>query len=476
VRGGRPQPLRTDVDAARPERAYLAGAFMSARKRTSTGGRPESWDVVIIGAGAAGLTAARGLAARGRRVLVLEARDRVGGRIDPRIEPGWPAGFEAGAEFVHGRAPAIERLVRLGRWRLREVEERHWQGDGRRLVRIDGRWKAALALLEELPQAGRDRTFDELAAAAGWRRRAGPDVRGLLRTYVEGFNAAPADRIGLQGLRLQTRAASAIDGDRLFRLPGGYGPLVDLLARRARRAGAVFRMGTEARGVRWRRGRAIVETRALLGARSSRLATRAVVVTVPLGVLRASVGAGRLRFDPPLPRDKRRAIRALGVGQVVRALLRFRQPLQARGAQDLTFLHVPGAAFPTFWRAADGEDRVLVAWAGGPAARDLEGRPTGETARAALRSLARGLSRDAATLAAELEAFRVFDWQADPHARGAYSFIPVGALDAVARLAAPLADTVFFAGEATHTAGATGTVHGALDTGERVVREILGRG
>jgi monoamine oxidase len=444
---------------------------MAARKHDDDG-RAERWDVVILGAGVAGLAAGRGLAARGGRVLVVEARDRVGGRIETRVEPGWPAAIEAGAEFVHGRAPALERLLRLGRWRLREVEERHWQGGGGRPVRVDGRWRAALGLLDELPQAGADRSFDEVAARAGWRRRAGPDVRGLLRAYVEGFNAAPADRIGLQGLRLQTRAAGEIDGDRLFRIPGGYGQVVDLLAARARRAGAVLRLGTEARRIRWRRGRVTVEARGPLGARAARLTARALVITVPLGVLRSRGGPGSLRFDPPLPPDKRGAIRALGVGPVVRTLLRFRQPPPARSARGFTFLHVPRAAFPTFWRAAGGEDRVLVAWAGGPAAADLQGRGAGETARAALRSLARGLNLEVAAVAAELEGYRVFDWQSDPHARGAYSFVPAGALDAVARLAAPVADTLFFAGEATHTGGATGTVHGALETGERAVHEV----
>ena len=155
---------------------------------------------------------------------------------------------------MHGRPPITEGLLRRARLRLREVPERHGLGAGRRIHRVDGRWRAALALLEKLPQAGRDRSFEALAAEAGWRRQARPDVHGLLRAYVEGFNAAPADRIGMQSLRQQTLAAGEIEGDRLFRVEGGYAPLVDFLAARARRAGATIRLGVEARAVAWRRG------------------------------------------------------------------------------------------------------------------------------------------------------------------------------------------------------------------------------
>src|SRR5688572_12940253 len=86
----------------------------------------ESSDVVVIGAGAAGLAAAKRLGAAGRRVLILEARDRVGGRIDTRREPGWPVPMEAGAEFVHGRSRAAWDAIEKAGLATDEVDDSHW--------------------------------------------------------------------------------------------------------------------------------------------------------------------------------------------------------------------------------------------------------------------------------------------------------------------------------------------------------------
>jgi monoamine oxidase len=132
---------------------------------------------------------------------------------------------------------------------------------------------------------------------------------------------------------------------------------------------------------------------------------------------------------------------------------------------------VRGGRIPTFWRAAADETPVMVGWAAGPAVDRLPSDEEGRV-RAALDSLARGLLVPRAELAGTLEGWRVFDWQADPLARGAYSFLAPGALDAPVRLAAPIEGTLFFAGEATHTGGACGTVHGAIETGHRAAQAL----
>jgi monoamine oxidase len=207
------------------------------------------------------------------------------------------------------------------------------------------------------------------------------------------------------------------------------------------------------------------------------VAARAALITLPLGVLQARPPApGAVRFSPALPARKRAAITGARMGPVVRMVLRFGTAdagaWSRPGARGFDFLHVEGGAFPTLWRATGpGEPPVVTAWAGGPAARRLPRAPD-RRLRAAVGSLARGLGLPPSALLDDLAGWRVFDWQADPHARGAYSYAPPGGLRLPAQLAAPVASTLFFAGEATHAGGLTGTVHGALETGARAAREV----
>jgi hypothetical protein len=436
-------------------------------------------DVLILGGGVAGLRATIALAAAGRRVALLEGRDRLGGRIDTRHEPGWPP-IEAGAEFVHGRPPVIERLRRRLGARLLEHEQRHLVFDRRGQRQGNRVWEQAMALMERLPGQPPDRSYAQLERERWWRLLAGPPVRALARAFIEGFNATDASAIGVVALAEQTRASAEIDGDRLFRIEGGYGRLVEGLLAEAVRRGVEVRTGAEVTAVHWRPGRVQVHARAPLGERLAVLTARAAVVALPLGVLQARPPArAAVRFLPRLPDDKREAIARLGFGPVLRLALRFGADVPGVGRSDASFLHVVSAAFPTFWRlqpAAGPLGPTLIGWAAGPAVRRLSRGGVADPERclrAGLASLAAGLQVPTVVLRAGLQGWRLFDWQRDPFARGAYSFAPPGGARLPNQLAAPVQGTLFFAGEAANTGGATGTVHGAMDSGDRAARLVL---
>ena len=133
---------------------------------------------------------------------------------------------------------------------------------------------------------------------------------------------------------------------------------------------------------------------------------------------------------------------------------------------------MPDAPFATFWTPAPARAPLLVAWAGGPRALRLStGASAAQITRKALVSLEK-LFGNELDVASELRGYYYHDWQQDPFARGAYSYVTVGGSEARAALAQPIEDTLFFAGEATD-AEEEGTVTGALQSGRRAAREIL---
>jgi monoamine oxidase len=204
-----------------------------------------------------------------------------------------------------------------------------------------------------------------------------------------------------------------------------------------------------------------------------------------------------VRFDPPLD-EKIAAARRLAVGPVTRATLVFDAPFweiepvptspDGKPLRDLCFMHAPGdddsrgdgaggrnrPPFPSWWTLFPLHAPVLVGWAGGPPGERLSHRGPDAVRDAALASLATFFGLPRAEIERRLVSLHTHDWQADPFARGAYSYVPVGGLGAMKTLAEPVDGTIFFAGEATHHEGMSGTVAGAIASGQRAAREVLG--
>jgi monoamine oxidase len=225
----------------------------------------------------------------------------------------------------------------------------------------------------------------------------------------------------------------------------------------------------------WQNGQATVEF-AQDGTLAAIEASR-VVVAVPIGVLQAPPGErGAIEFVPDLA-QKRSALDSLRMGTVVKIVLVFREPFWEAPFGDAAFLHAPDELFSTWWAMVPMRTRLLVGWSGGPRAEGLA-RLSGEKLKhAALDSLAKSMGIRRALLDDIFVALHTHPWQSDPFARGAYGYAAVDGAGAPDELGRPLADALFFAGEATHpTLG--GTVAGAIASGLRAaeeVRQSLGR-
>jgi monoamine oxidase len=202
-----------------------------------------------------------------------------------------------------------------------------------------------------------------------------------------------------------------------------------------------------------------------------------VIVTVPIGVLQLPAGApGAIHFSPGLE-SKRDAIAGILSGPVLKVVLRFRtvfwEKFDGGRYHDASFFYSIGTPFPTFWTSMPTRSPFLNAWTGGPPAAQLSAKSDAQIIQAALESLETMFGDHLPDARAQLEAAFVHNWQRDPLACGAYSYVGVGHNDTARKtLAAPLDDTLFFAGEATDTEGEAATVTGALQSGARAAREV----
>lgn len=377
----------------------------------------EVLDVIVIGAGVAGLAAARELAVADLNVLVLEARDRIGGRIHTHHINDLPFPVEYGAEFIHGRPPESFAIAERAGVTLPEVPNRHWYfRDG--VVATSGQfWSVIDPLMDQMARyRGPDQSFREFLDA--YQPSHQMDEGKVVATmYIEGFHAAHAERISVQALNKDNDAADRIDGDKQFRSPKGYGLLAQLLNDEARAAGVDFGFNTVIDAVRW--SPRSVEVSGIAAGVRQKYQAKCVLVTLPLGVLKAR----DVSFVPGLP-DQEKAADQLEMGQVLKITLRFRERfwerLRLRSSdgdmvefKDLAFIHAVQESIATWWTQLPVRAPLLVGWAGGAAAEELLSAGRESLVAKALQSLSNILGLDQKTLAGLLEDSYFHDWTED---------------------------------------------------------------
>lgn len=438
-------------------REFVAGAGAAAGAvllpACARGSGTRVGHVVVIGAGMAGLAAARRLADEGLDVTVLEARERIGGRIWTDTSLGVP--IDLGAAWIHGTDgnPLVGLAAEAGAATVAT--------DFEDLMLFDGAVEVSAAATEEaLDQwATVSERVDALAAGAAEDATLADaiaevsDLSDPLLAWmtaseiVAEYGADPKD-LSLRWFGSEGELAGA---DLI--LPGGYEQLVRHLAR-----GLAIRLGTEVTAVHHGGTDVRIETSQGL------LTADRVIVTVPLGVLKAAT----ITFDPPLPEWKRAAIERLGFGLLDKVVLAFGEPFWPT-TPDVIGLVGADRALPVLINGLSFADMpLLVGLRGGDAARSRERMSDRDAVGELLASLP--ASWRATSPAGSL----VTRWAAEPFARGSYSYLTVGSSPADLRaLAEPVGEGLAFAGEATHEKFHA-TVHGAYLSGLREAERILG--
>jgi monoamine oxidase len=420
-------------------------------------------DVLVLGAGVSGLAAAARLTRAGCDVRVLEARDRIGGRVYTVRDPDvWPVPVDLGAEFIQGRVAALLALAGKAGEPVVELVGSRWQFSDDRLTRGDSllpRTEGVFSRLEQNKTA-EDHSFDDFLEGL---QQATQD---LARAWIEGYDAADPAQISVRSLIRERAAEDRIDGERTFRMVAGYDRIPELLHARMAPEHGIVELQTVVAEVEWEPGR--VAVRSVAG---RTFTARRVVVSLPLGVLQA----GSVRFIPSLP-DKESDLAGLVMGHVVKIVFAFKERFWVEHlpeADEPGFLMTPDEVVRVWWTGYPLYAPILVAWSGGPPADAFNNLSLDERADRALESLAHVLGARRSLVDGQVRGWASHDWTADPFARGAYSYVRVGGMEAQAALARPVQGTLFFAGEATELEGHQATVHGALFAGERAADEVL---
>jgi monoamine oxidase len=439
--------------------------------------------VIVIGAGIAGLAAASKLANAGLAVTILEARHRIGGRIFTERDVACDAPFELGAEFIHGRPPEIWGALQNARVKISEVEGVSWCVSNGQLHRCNF-FPQVDSILNRMDDSFPDESFLSFLQRELGDSTNDPqsqEARQRATAYVSGFNAADPALVGVHWLVQEMRAEERIEGHRAFRARNGYADLIQIFRRQLDSAHVMIRTAMVVDRVNWTEGRAEVSAYTPQG-RTVFTAPR-VLITLPLSLLKAAIGQlGVIQFAPSLPKQKLQSLDKLEMGRVIRIVLRFHHRFwdtisppanRSQTLSDMGFLFSQDEWFPTWWTTMPDKWPIITGWAPFRAADQLSGKDKGFMVQRSLDTLGTLLSIVPGKLQKWLEAAYVHDWQSDPFSRGAYSYGKVGSDGAQQKLATPVENTLFFAGEATDTSGHNGTVHGAIASGYRAAQEIL---
>ncbi len=424
----------------------------------------EKFDVIIVGAGAAGLMAAKILCDAKKKVCILEARDRVGGRVHTLIKKGFSKPVEAGAEFIHGKLPLTICLLKEAGIKYYETDGALWQLKNDGLKKREDFIEHAEQLMKKLKEldhdisitAFLDKYFDDAKYS---------EMKNSLQQYIEGYDAADINYASSLALKEEWQK----EEDKQYRIEGGYGLLLDHLKNNCLQNGCSIHLSTIVKKIKWKDEDVEVITK-----QNDSYFSGKVILTIPPLLLTGEENDAGISFDPSLPLVTE-AAKQIGYGGVIKIVMEFTHAFwetgECRKAEDLFFLFSE-EKIPTWWSQLPDKTPILTGWLAGPKANELVNADDDIILQQALHSLSSIFAIDTEILQKNLKASHIHNWIADPFSNGAYSYNTTTSAAAKKILATPVANTLFFAGEALDK-DSNATVEAALQSGKEVAEKIL---
>ena len=422
-------------------------------------------DIIIIGAGAAGLITALELAKAGQKVIVLEAKDRIGGRCFTFSGDNFTVPVELGAEFIHGELPLTLKLLKEAQIKHEAVSGESFQSKNGEIVKSEffmENWDTFEKALQEVQEDQSLETFLQQY----FHEEKYATLRKSIIQFAAGYDTADPARVSLFSLRDEWLGDH--EEETQFRIPGGYVQLMDDLAKQIKDLGGEIYLENVVRQVNWQPNSVEV-----IANQHASFTGKKLVLTVPLGVLVLGGNEiGAITFNPDLPKQ-RKAATEMGFGAIIKVLMEFTDPFwKDQGLTNLQFLFSE-EKIPTWWTQNPQQNNLLTGWLGGKPQDEMQHLSDGEILKEAILSLAHIFNADASFIEQKLVAAKVYNWTADHFARGSYSYATLDTKHAREILKKPIAQTIYFSGEALYEGEQLGTVEAALVSGLEVAKAII---
>jgi monoamine oxidase len=413
-------------------------------------------DIIIVGAGAAGLLALKELTSSGHQVCLLEASHRIGGRIATVSDEPFSGATELGAEFIHGKAPITLAL-------LAEAGIRFYETEGEMIDIRHGVWfdegteDNGFSLLQsKFETMTADCTIREFLDKHFPGDEYGT-LRAIVRQFAEGFALADIEKASALFLKDEWMHQD----EPQFRIEGGYSRLAHYLLESANPSNYEIHYNSRVKEIALENTGASVITND-----GEKYDARKVIVTVSAAILKQ----GDIMFSG-LPEIYHTAMQQLAFGSVIKFLLGFKHAFWKERYPNAGFM-LSNETVPTWWTQLPQDRPLLTGWLGGPPATTLGGSSTGKLLDIALESLSNIFKSDPATLRGELVHHRIIKWEDQPFARCGYSYKNIDADEFRKILLRPVADSLYFAGEALSLGHFQSTVEAAFETAKAAVELI----
>ena len=417
-------------------------------------------DIIIIGAGACGLMAAKELSANGKKVTVLEARTRAGGRIHTINDQPFLQPVECGAEFIHGNLPVTLQL-------LKEAKIDYTKTSGDMLRNKGGKWQETDEqiegwdeLMKQMSELKEDITFTQFLNKYFKDEKYSKLSQSALQ-YAQGFDAVDPDEASTFSLRNEWQHEEEDN----YRISGGYQQMIKhlLFVCHHNKCNVVFNAAVSK--ITWQKNEVNIATQT-----GETFFAKQVIVTVPVGVLLNKNLKAHIRFLPVLPQIEE-AAQKIGYGNVIKILLQFSVLFWQQQKDALFFFSDQKIA--TWWTQHPSGYPMLTGWIAGKKADEFEDMNDDAILHHALQSIANIFGKSLEEIVKLLTASHIINWQNDVYAAGAYSYNKIGSEEAKKVLNEPIENTIFFAGEALYSGASGGTVEAALVSGLNAVKKIM---
>lgn len=423
----------------------------------------DSFDIIVIGAGAAGLMAAWELAQTGKRTAAVEAKDHVGGRTHTITDKNFNLPVELGAEFVHGDLELTQMLLKKASVDQYTVKGDIWQDEDDELDEQRDFIEDYSTLNKKFKEVKEDIPVAEFIEKH-LQGKEFEEARFTLKNYVEGYYAADTKKASTFALREELNTSS----DKQYRVEGGYIKLIDYLHQQCLKKEVQFFLSSPVKEIKWNQEGVEVVTK------QKSITAKKVVVTVPVGVLQSET----IRFSPSIPRTIN-AAKKLGFGPVIKTVLQFDEAFwkkkeftQQKDLQKLSFIFSK-AVIPTWWTYYPKDAAMLTGWSGGPHAEEIKDLSDEEILKKALQSLSEIFNVSVNLLRLKLKGWHIANWVNDPFSCGGYSYEVVNGKKIRQIIKQSIENTIFFAGEGLYDGPEIGTVEAALYSGRETAHQII---